>query len=161
MIAKIFYDKQPVHFADEDFHVYRTHFMKYGVSPMQFLRIMNICERRTFSAGQVIHRQGSTVTGLTIVRTGECTVHVDKEPAAEIVGGEPGVSILGPVAGLRFIQRDVVAKDVPEVAAAVAAATREAPDPRAAASDAEVGSALAKLHELLIAPIADKLGTEG
>ena len=45
--------------------------------------------------------------------------------------------------------------------AAVAAATREGPAPRAAGNDAEVASALAKLHELLIAPIADKLSAEG
>ena len=84
MITKIFYEEQRVHFADEDFNVYKTHFMKYGVSPMQFLRIMNICERRSFSPGQIILHQG-TVNGLTIVRTGECIVHVNKEPT-EIVG---------------------------------------------------------------------------
>ena len=52
---------------------------------------------------------------------------------------------------------------MPQVVAAVAAATREGPDPRAeaAANDAEVASALTKLHALLIAPIADKLSADG
>ena len=114
MIVKILIEKQPVQFAQEDFEVYKSQFLKHGIAPRQFLRIMNISERKRFKPGELLHAQDDPVTCLTILCKGKCSILVNGERVTEIYGNQSGNSLLGAIAALHTIQREQTAKHTKE-----------------------------------------------